>query len=157
RLRWESQERLRALAQHVQQRLQLATVLTTNLWLDFRGQRWFAMLDSAEFQSISSTDRPSITLTNRITKIRFFPERAVKRAAESALSRTGMRMPEYLQTELSLEGERTGSALAGNPSPLLLAQGEGRLSLPGAMLLSANASETPPFAIDAFPSQPHFS
>src|SRR5262249_3179888 len=98
-------------------------------------------------------------LTNRVTRIRFFPERVVRRAADMVLSRTALRMPEYLGTELSVEGDGTGSALAGDPPPLLLARGEGRLSLPGAALLSDSSGVEQQYGaeLETLPGQPHFS
>ncbi len=159
RLRWESQERLRELVRRVREILVPTAVLTANVWFKSGGQRWFAILNPGETQLMTSTNGQPQTFTNRVTNLRFFPERAVKRATDLALGRTAPRLPEYFAAQLSVEDERVVSAKVQDPPPLLLAQGEGRMSLPGVRLPSDRPDEELRFGseFETWPSQPRFS
>jgi signal transduction histidine kinase len=160
RVRWESQERLRRRALAIIERLRPTTVLTTNAWFDWDGMKWLALLNPSEIRRMSSLDGKPVTNIIPVTKIRFFPEAAVARAAERALADAPVRLPPYLAANLSLENRNlpnVGNTESRKDAPLL-ASIEGKLSLPGRSLSDSTRSGELALSdrFETIPSHPRF-
>jgi signal transduction histidine kinase len=159
RLRWEAQERLRTMARRVQEMLRL-NLISTNLWLDWGAHRWFAVVDPKWTYLITSTNGQNITISNRLTSIRFFPKAAVQRAFERALIQPAVPTPAYFSLRLALDNELILDTAAGAPSrPTMLAGSEALLSLPGIMDLGKNAEGSQSFGgnSETLPSHPRLA
>jgi len=140
RLRWESQERLRALARRIQALLRPTNVVSTNLWFEWSDQHWFAILNPTESHLKTSENGPSGPITNRFTHIRLLPEAVIRRFAQLAVSEAGVKIPPYLGTRLFLEGQEIAGAVTNiSANQTVLARSEGQLSQPQVLSIGSSA------------------
>lgn len=158
RARWDSDERLRALAREVQARLKPAGVLTTNLWFEWKTLRWLAVLDPGKIMHHTSSNGAAVTHTQPVTGIRFYPRPVVERALGRAVNKLNAPIPGHLELAAVLEGEPLLSPASTSTAakPLVLARGETRLSQPGRFYRDDEPVQDPSAGreFETLPSQP---
>lgn len=159
--RWSAQERVRSLAQQTRTVLGITNLVTTNLWFEHSGQWWWATLHPTEIRQMTSTNGHTVTLTNRATAIRFYPEAVLQRAAALALNKYPASLPPSCVIKLSLEGRGLVPASPLHQEPWVLSRREVVLSLPGRRVKADSASRDGETAslerdeeFETFPSRP---
>ena len=132
RRRWDARERLRALARRFAGALSGTGLVTTNLWLDYRANRWLAVTPGLRREETFEDGRGSLH-TEEIFEARFYPKPMIERALDQAMSRMAVSLPDYLALGIAVAGE---TVLAVNPpsaqpQSLILARDSGPLRVPG--------------------------
>lgn len=102
---WLADERLREVAQAIQQTGKIQGVTTTNLWVSARETKWFCVLNPWEQITWTVQNQTNISVTNQSTSARLFPESAIASAFQNAIAKIPVSVPRYFGFTVELEGE----------------------------------------------------
>ncbi len=159
---WNARLNRQDIAEALRQTGKLRGITTTNLWIEQGDTRWLCVLNpehSVITKRASNGDR--VEVTNGVwTAVRLLPKSVVERALVRALENSEVKLPGYLGIAAWLEGEpltlpdRWSPARATNAPPLLLAEANGGLSVPGKF---RKARGEPLIDGDMLPSRPRFN
>ncbi len=165
---WESEERLRNLAELIHDAGKVAGLATANLWVENDQGRWFCVLNPAE-RVTERTDASGhvIQTTNRVTEVRAYPKQVVDRAFAAAVRDSQIGVPDYFGLFGELEGEPLNLNSRDVSSPMqpparadVLAEIVGALSQPATLLVENSKNGEPvktTTEVDALPGKPRFA
>jgi signal transduction histidine kinase len=148
----------RQLAQALAQTGYSPKVLTTNLWVNALGRRWFCIVQPGTIRSGTIVSNKSIWMTNTYPEVRCYPKSLVAQAFTNALAETKIALPQYFGVSCALETE---------PIPLpppwdgtsseTLAAGQFHMSLPAIMLSNPGNGPRTETPFEDMPGHPEFT
>ncbi len=164
---WESEDRLRGVADLVQASGRLNGLTTGNIWIENNEGRWLCVLNPGERMTVRSNGGNIVTyVTNRVTEVRVYPKQMVERAFTQAIRNSQIGVPDYFGVFAELEGEplrlnpRDASAVVAPDNDAVMAETVGVLSQPATLLVENSKNGEPPKVsgeFETFPSKPRFA
>jgi signal transduction histidine kinase len=154
---WEFQERQRAFSDLITEAGLIRGITTTNHWIGQGASRALCICSPSKIFTHTSRNGKPFSITNEVTQVRIYPRFLVERALELALAKTGVTLPAYCTTAVSLEGETFGATLPTGMTNTLLAEASVRLTQPGSFLLEPPVQGQPLKTgpeFETLPSQP---
>jgi signal transduction histidine kinase len=164
---WDSQERLRELADLMRDSGKLNGLATANIWVENDQGRWLCILNPGErvIQGADTNGLP-FQVTNRVTEVRVYSRRMVEWAFARALRGSQIGVPDYFAIFAEVEGESlildpgAPASPGATPDNEVLAETVGVLAQP-ATLLMENPKTGEPLKTSAefetLPSKPRFA
>ncbi len=161
--RWESDQRRRALATVLQQRVPLTSMLLTNVWLTNAGTAWLAIVQPAEPSKSAGSNGVPVTVVPNLFRVRCVSAERLGRifwhATEADGSTEGRerRLPPALPPGVKLAFDLEGRALDHVPAPWAATPPENAPLLAEATGEFQQEALGPDGRFDNWPSRPRFT
>ena len=164
---WDSEERLRELADLMRASGRLHGLTTANLWVENDQGRWLCMLNPGErlIEGKDANGAPFL-VTNRVTEVRAYQLRMVEWAFARALRSSQISLPDYFNVFAAVEGEPLSlnpggaASLGAGPDAEILAETEGALAQTATVLTEnpkPGESLQTGVEVETLPSKPRFA